>query len=140
MLEAINRVCSTRQNNHKNSTDRIRSVSWHQTGNISNESWNWEDGIRNRGDIGVSAFDKFHQKIATAIFLRRADPLRSHLVEIFVKRIDVSRQYEPDRTLFPGSILAPRPETYYIPVRRGATTEAGGDAPEPGLWNIRNLS
>jgi len=100
-----------------------------------------EDGIRKR-DIKVSAFDKFRQKIATAIFLRRTDPLRSHLVEIFVKRVDVSGQYESDRTLFPGSMLANRPETYYIPVRRGAATEAGGEAPELGLElrDIRNLS
>lgn len=49
--------------------------------------------------------------------LPRPDSLRIHLSGIFGKRVDVSRQYEPDRTLFPGNaVLAHRPETYYAPV------------------------
>lgn len=36
-----------------------------------------------------------------------------------------ARRCEPDRTLFPGSALARRPEAYYAPVRRGPVKRAG---------------
>lgn len=77
------------------------------------------DNIRKRNNIRLSASSKFRRKVAIAS--RRPDPLRFHLSGIFVKQVDVSRQYEPDRTLFPwNAVLAHRPETYYAPVRRNS--------------------
>lgn len=71
--------------------------------------------LEKRDNIRISAFDKFRQKVASP---SRLDPLRFHLSRIFVKQVDVSQQYESDRTLFPGyAVLAHGPETYYAPVR-----------------------
>jgi len=118
----------SRQINHEILTDVARTF-LHQSVTHAGDKIA-KDNIKKQDNIRV-VFSKFRRKVA--IVSLRSNLLRFHLSGIFMKQLDVSQQYEPDRTLYPGTLCWHIAQKHIMPPFAETLNETGRDASESGM-------